>query len=500
MSWATASSHTISAVSPQITAAGSRTIFVNWSDAGAQAHSVAPTGNTSYTANFATQYLLATNVGNPAGGAILVSPPSQDGFYNTGTTVQLTAAPAPGFQFRGWSGDLTGTANPQTLIMNGPHNVTAAFMGVPPAAPQLISPVNGAMGVPLIPSLTWSAASGATSYDVFLGTSSPPVAFRGVAGPVAQDFTGATYSPGKLDLGTTYFWQIVAKSPGGATPSVIGSFTIQATAPGGGRGNLLVWRPSSGVWFVNPPIGAPTAVQWGLPGDIPLAADFDHDGVADYAVWGPSEGNWYVKPSGNLNAPIVRQWGLPGDVPVAGDFDGDGKTDFVVWRPSNGIWYIVPSTLGPPIVRQWGLSKDVPLAADFDGDGKADLTVWRPADGTWFIILSRSGGVQFRQWGLPGDIPVPADYDGDGIADFAVFRPGEGNWYIVPSGNPGAPFLRRWGLPGDIPVPRDYDGDGKADLAVFRPAESNWYILPSGSGAAPMLIQTGLPGDVPIAK
>lgn len=92
--------------------------------------------------------------------------------------------------------------------------------------------------------------------------------------------------------------------------------------------------------------------------------------------------------------PAVVQWGLPGDVPMAGDFDGDGQNDLVVWRPANGTWYLRLSStrfaLDRVVLVQWGLRGDVPLAGDYDGDGITDLAVWRPSTGTWFVAYSGS--------------------------------------------------------------------------------------------------------------
>lgn len=53
---------------------------------------------------------------NPAGGT-----------YASGTTVTLTAAPSQGWLFAGWSGGLTGSQNPASLVMNENKNVNAIF-------------------------------------------------------------------------------------------------------------------------------------------------------------------------------------------------------------------------------------------------------------------------------------------------------------------------------------------------------------------------------------
>ena len=62
--------------------------------------------------------------------------------YEVGTTVELTALPASGWRFEGWTGDLSGDDNPATLVMTINRSVTAHFQ--PDAAyPEPVVHVTG---------------------------------------------------------------------------------------------------------------------------------------------------------------------------------------------------------------------------------------------------------------------------------------------------------------------------------------------------------------------
>ena len=64
-----------------------------------------------------------TTLANPSEGGTV----SGAGTYASGTVVLVTASPAVGWSFTGWSGDLTGAANPDNVTMNSDKSVTATF-------------------------------------------------------------------------------------------------------------------------------------------------------------------------------------------------------------------------------------------------------------------------------------------------------------------------------------------------------------------------------------
>jgi hypothetical protein len=83
-------------------------------------------GPYEYDGGGITRFYLSVN--KSGRGSVMLSPDST--FYSQGTKVTLTAIPDSGEQFLGWSGDLSGTENPQQIEMNANKNVTALFTSV----------------------------------------------------------------------------------------------------------------------------------------------------------------------------------------------------------------------------------------------------------------------------------------------------------------------------------------------------------------------------------
>ncbi len=104
-----------------------------------------------------------------------------------------------------------------------------------PSAPTNLVPANGATGVSLTPTLSWTGATYATSYSVYFGTTSNP--------PLVGTTTSTSYSPGTLTAGTTYYWQVAANDATGSTLSGVQSFVTASSTTVSGSGAVV---PSSG--------------------------------------------------------------------------------------------------------------------------------------------------------------------------------------------------------------------------------------------------------------
>ena len=268
----------------------------------------------------------------------------------------------------------------------------------------------------------------------------------------------------------------VATSGGCLSERILNSKT-KFDYDGDGKADLSVFRPASGIWYLNQTSAGVASAAFGVSSDKIVPGDYDGDGKTDLAVY--RSGIWYLQRSTAGFAGVA--FGDSNDIPVPADYDGDGKTDLAVFRPANGTWYIQASRAGFSGVS-FGQRGDIPLPADFDGDGKADINVFRPSNGGWYRLNSVNNQFYGTSFGQNGDKPLAADFDGDGKADLTVFRPANGAWYRITSSN-NLFTATLFGAAGDVPTPADYDGDGKTDISVFRPETGVWYRYNSGSGA-----------------
>jgi len=125
--------------------------------------------------------------------------------------------------------------------------------GTPPGAFVLSSPENGATGVSLEPTLTWTDADGETNYTVEIddeNTFSPPLVHQDTG--IASGTTSFVIPGGALVGSTTYYWRVTATNSTGSTTASNApfSFTVLssgALVPGFGADGFATSNPSAGI-------------------------------------------------------------------------------------------------------------------------------------------------------------------------------------------------------------------------------------------------------------
>ena len=211
--------------------AGATTVTQAHSGANRLAHSLvalSPSGSGGGT----TSYTLTTNV---TGSGTVSSNPNAAS-YTAGTQVTLTATPATGYQFSGWSGALTGTTNPATITMDANKTITATFTQVGSSSFTLTTSTNGSGSIARSPdapsytsgtvvTLTATAAAGFTftgwSGDLS-GTANPATIVMSANRSVIANFTSSGGTP---DFGL-YGW---AATNGGTTGGAGGAVVTVST-------------------------------------------------------------------------------------------------------------------------------------------------------------------------------------------------------------------------------------------------------------------------------
>ena len=272
--------------------------------------------------------------------------------------------------------------------------------------------------------------------------------------------------PGVVPPGTWYFmisgdgFRVDQFGYAGTIP-VVGDFD------GDGVGDYGCYDPAGipgvvdagGWYFMKSTEGFDASVNFGYVGTVPVVGDFDGDGTDDYGCYDANgvfgfvdPGAWYFMTSSN--GFLTDSFGYAGTVPVAGDFDGDGIDDYGCYDAVGipgvvppGQWYIMKSRDGFDASVRFGYEGTVPVVGDFDGDGIDDYGCYDAvgipgvaSPGSWYFLKSADGFDDSVSFGYKGTVPIVGDYDKDGIDDYGCFDaagiPGfvdPGSWYLMKS-------------------------------------------------------------------
>jgi uncharacterized protein (TIGR03437 family) len=217
---------------------GSRLDFWYWSDNAAGDHVVTINSDITLTANYQNMYRLSAD-SNPSGGASFqFTPSSPDAYYPATAVVTVTAQANPGFKFRRWTGDLSGTYPSGTVAIMQPASVMAQLDTVPYIKP---TGVQNAAGV------TPDQVVAPGSIISISGASLTANTIQGPVNPLAQTLGGVVVMVGQQFL--PLMWvspaqvnaQLPADLPEGnytltlsalGQPDVSGPFTVARNAPG----------------------------------------------------------------------------------------------------------------------------------------------------------------------------------------------------------------------------------------------------------------------------
>jgi uncharacterized protein (TIGR03437 family) len=166
-------------------ASGVRYDFAGWDGANNGVVMAAP-GLQTVTAKYQTLYRLSWSSRPANTGSWQFSPSSPDGYFAGGTQVTVTFTPATEWQFQNWNLDLSGTADPASIVMAAPHNIQAVTGPIAPAssAPIVVNAASQTMDV--------APGSLVTIYGTNLATDTGTASGGPDAGPLPQTLAGVT--------------------------------------------------------------------------------------------------------------------------------------------------------------------------------------------------------------------------------------------------------------------------------------------------------------------
>ncbi len=242
----------------------------------------------------------------------------------------------------------------------------------------------------------------------------------------------------------------------------------------------VAFDPATATWYIrNSFSGGPpsiTAFRFGSPGDEPIMGDWAGDGVFGIGVFSPATATFHLRntPSPGpadftfVFGPTSADLGGHNAVPVAGDWDGDGVYTIGVYAPSRGDWNLRNENSGGfPDAGSflYGALGSRPVVGDWANTGHFGVGAVEPS-GTWKLknVLA-TGTPDFTfAYGAPGDQVVAGDWNGDGTWTPGVLEDnGSGAlvWKLRNSNSGGPPDITPFaygaasfvGLVGDADFP-----------------------------------------------
>ncbi len=176
-----------------------------------------------------------------------------------------------------------------------------------------------------------------------------------------------------------------------------------------------VYRPSTGTFLLrtqNTPGPPDLVLPLGTMGDLPVVGHWCFSfGAAKPAVYRPSTNTFFLRCFNDSSAVVFTQFGTTNDLPVAGDWNGDGVSSIGVYRPSTNTFFLSNDFTTVALVIPLGAPGDLPVIRDFI-EGGSLIGVYRPSTSTFFLSNSNTStsSLTVIPFGAPGDIPLLGDW------------------------------------------------------------------------------------------
>jgi alpha-tubulin suppressor-like RCC1 family protein len=259
-------------------------------------------------------------------------------------------------------------------------------------------------------------------------------------------------------------------------------------------------------------------VYWSLgrPGEIPMAGDWNGDGVKKVGLYVDGTMQLDYNGNGQWDGPTVDKlvfFGGPGYVPFVGDWDGNGTDNIAVYK--NGSWLFDlngnfawdGTTVDRAMYWSTGKAGEIPLLGDWNGDRKIEIGLY--VDGTW-VLDYNSNGVwdgptvdKLLFYGGPGFEPVVGDWSGAGHTMIGAHK--DGTWLLDHNGNftwdgLATDKLIFFGGTGYRAMLGDWNGSGSTKVAAYK--DGTWLLDFDGSFVwnppTDKTIFFGGPGQTPV--
>jgi hypothetical protein len=205
---------------------------------------------------------------------------------------------------------------------------------------------------------------------------------------------------------------------------------------------------------------------------------------------GSPVGRWQLRNANSSGlADVEFNFGSTDLIPVAGDWNGDGIDTPGAYKPSTGEWFLRNSNTGgsAEISFTYGGCCDLlPVVGDWNKDGTDTPGLYKPSTGEWYLRNYNSGGfgeINFNYGGGTGTVPIAGDWNNDGTDTIGTYKPSSNSeWKLRNTNSTGSADISfTYGGPEMAPVVGDWNKDGTDTPGLYK-TNGEWFLRNSNSG------------------